>query len=76
MCSGQAVRIGDILDMVLVHGRVPVTVQVDPSRLRPVDEPILRGDNSRLVAGDGLAPANYHGTNRCRVIRLLALADS
>ena len=56
MCSGRAVRIGDILDMVVAHGRVPVTIEVDPSRLRPVDEPILRGDNSRLVAVTGWQP--------------------
>lgn len=56
MCSGQAVRIGDIVDMVIAKGRVPVEVRVDPARLRPVDEPILRGDNSRLVAVTGWQP--------------------
>jgi len=56
MCSGQAVRIGDIVDMVIARGQVPVEVRVDPARLRPVDEPILRGDNSRLVAVTGWQP--------------------
>ena len=56
MCSGQAIRIGDIVDMVIAKGRVPVEVRVDPARLRPVDEPILRGDNRRLVAVTGWQP--------------------
>ena len=56
LCSGQAHRIGDIVELVRKHGRVPVTVQVDPQRLRPVDEPILLGDNRRLRADTGWVP--------------------
>ncbi|MCU0495371.1 MAG: GDP-mannose 4,6-dehydratase, partial [Chloroflexaceae bacterium] len=50
LCSGQATRIGDIVELVRQHGRVPVEVRVDPARLRPVDEPLLLGDNSKLRA--------------------------
>ncbi len=56
LCSGIATRIGDIVAMVRERGRVPVEVQVDPARLRPVDEPILRGDNTRLRHDTGWAP--------------------
>jgi GDP-4-dehydro-6-deoxy-D-mannose reductase len=56
MCSGIATRMGDILDMVLAQGTVPVQIVVDPARLRPVDEPILRGDNTRLKAVTGWEP--------------------
>lgn len=56
MCSGVATRMGDILDMVVAQGRVPVQIVVDPARLRPVDEPILRGDNSKLRAVTGWEP--------------------
>jgi GDP-4-dehydro-6-deoxy-D-mannose reductase len=56
MCSGVATRMGDILDMVVAQGRVPVEIVVDPARLRPVDEPILRGDNARLRAVTGWEP--------------------
>lgn len=56
LCSGQATRIGDIVQMVVERGRVPVAVQVDPARLRPNDEPILKGDNSKLCAATGWAP--------------------
>ena len=56
LCSGVATRIGDIVELVRARGRVPVEVQVDPARLRPSDEPILKGDNSRLRAATGWAP--------------------
>ncbi|HMO57461.1 MAG TPA: GDP-mannose 4,6-dehydratase [Roseiflexaceae bacterium] len=56
LCSGRATRIGDIVDMVLAQGRVPVEVRVDPARLRPIDEPILEGDNRRLCNDTGWQP--------------------
>jgi GDP-4-dehydro-6-deoxy-D-mannose reductase len=57
LCSGRATRIGDIVDMVLAQGRVPAQVLVDPARMRPVDEPILMGDNTKLRAATGWEPA-------------------
>ncbi len=56
LCSGRATRIGDIVDLVVAQGRVPVAVRVDPARLRPSDEPILQGDNRKLCAATGWAP--------------------
>lgn len=56
LCSGRATRIGDILDLVVAQGRVPVDVQVDSARLRPADEPILMGDNAKLRAATGWEP--------------------
>jgi len=56
LCSGRATRIGDIVELVRERGRVPVEVQVDPARLRPADEPILMGDNTRLRQATGWAP--------------------
>ena len=56
LCSGKAIRIGEIVDLVVARGRVPVEVKVDPSRLRPVDEPILLGDNRKLCAATGWQP--------------------
>ncbi|MFO7168529.1 MAG: GDP-mannose 4,6-dehydratase [Chloroflexota bacterium] len=56
LCSGQATRIGDIVEMVRARGRVRVDVRVDPARLRPLDEPILLGDNSRLRRDTGWEP--------------------
>jgi GDP-4-dehydro-6-deoxy-D-mannose reductase len=56
LCSGRDTRIGDIVQMVVERGRVPVVVRQDPSRLRPADEPILQGDNGKLRAATGWAP--------------------
>jgi GDP-4-dehydro-6-deoxy-D-mannose reductase len=56
LCSGSATRIGDIVELVRARGRVPVEVRVDPARLRPSDEPILLGDNTRLRQATGWAP--------------------
>jgi GDP-4-dehydro-6-deoxy-D-mannose reductase len=56
LCSGNPVRIGDIVEQVRQQGRVPVEVYVDPARLRPSDEPLLAGDNSRLRAATGWEP--------------------
>lgn len=56
LCSGAATRIGAIVELVRACGRVPVDVQVDPARLRPSDEAILQGDNTRLRAATGWAP--------------------
>lgn len=56
LCSGRTTRIGDIVDLVLAQGRVPAKVLVDPARLRPVDEPILMGDNTKLRAATGWEP--------------------
>jgi GDP-4-dehydro-6-deoxy-D-mannose reductase len=56
LCSGRATRIGDIVQMVVERGRVPVEVRQDPARLRPADEPILQGDNRKLRAVTGWEP--------------------
>lgn len=56
LCSGAATRIGDIVELVRQQGRVPVDVRVDPARLRPSDEPILVGDNSKLRQATGWEP--------------------
>ena len=56
LCSGRATRIGDIVRLVVERGRVPVEVRVDPARLRPSDEPVLMGDNTKLRAATGWEP--------------------
>jgi GDP-4-dehydro-6-deoxy-D-mannose reductase len=56
LCSGQATRIGDIVELVRARGRVPVEIEVNPARLRPSDEPILKGDNTRLREATGWSP--------------------
>jgi GDP-4-dehydro-6-deoxy-D-mannose reductase len=49
ICSGRAHRIGDLLDTLLGLSRTRISVAVDPSRLRPSDNPIVLGDPSRMA---------------------------
>ena len=58
VCSGRAIAIRDLLDMLLARARVPIAVTVDPARYRPNDTPLLLGDpaphprRARMDAGD------------------------
>lgn len=56
VCSGQAVAIGDMLDMLRAAVSVPVDVVVDQTRLRPVDVPVLLGSHARLTDATGWRP--------------------
>lgn len=56
VCSGQAHRIGDLLDRLLGLARVRVRVEVDPERLRPSDHPVLVGDPCRIEREIGWRP--------------------
>src|SRR5260221_1833823 len=48
VCSGRAIAIRQLLDLLVKRARVPVTVRVDQARLRPNDTPLLVGDPARL----------------------------
>ena len=48
VCSGRAITIRQLLDLLISRARVPVAVKIDPARLRPNDTPLLLGDPSRL----------------------------
>jgi GDP-4-dehydro-6-deoxy-D-mannose reductase len=56
VCSGRAIQIGALLDMLLAHARVPITIRVDPARYRPSDVPLLLGDPARLQTELGWVP--------------------
>jgi GDP-4-dehydro-6-deoxy-D-mannose reductase len=47
LCSGRAVSIQKILDMLLSKSSRKIKVETDPSRLRKADIPILRGSNKK-----------------------------
>ena len=53
VCRGTAYRIGDLLEMLLKLGRVPITVEQDPARLRPSDNPLVLGDATRIERETG-----------------------
>jgi len=53
LCSGNAYRVGDLLDILLTMSRVSVRVEQDPARLRPSDNPLVQGDPSRIAKDTG-----------------------
>jgi GDP-4-dehydro-6-deoxy-D-mannose reductase len=57
VCSGEAVKIRDLLDRLVAMSRVPVAVRVDPERYRPNDNPILLGDRGKIQREVGWTPA-------------------
>lgn len=56
VCSGRAVAIQDVADRLVSLSTAEVTFEIDPERLRPVDVPLVRGDNTKLRAATGWSP--------------------
>lgn len=57
VASGTAVSIRDILSELIRIAHVPVEVREDPSRLRPVDVPLVYGDNRKLREAADWSPS-------------------
>ncbi len=53
VCTGVGVRLTDVVARLAALARVPVTVEVDPARLRPADVPYLVGDPSAIARDTG-----------------------
>lgn len=56
LCSSKAICIQDLLDEILVQAEVEIKVEKDPALMRPTDEPIIMGDNTRFRTDTGWAP--------------------
>jgi GDP-4-dehydro-6-deoxy-D-mannose reductase len=56
VCSGNAYRVRDLLDVLVDLSRVPIAIEVDPTRLRPSDNPVVAGDRSRISSETGWIP--------------------
>ncbi|NLA35939.1 MAG: NAD-dependent epimerase/dehydratase family protein [Actinobacteria bacterium] len=56
VCSGQAIRIGDLAERLIALATRPMELVSDQALLRPVDIPILLGDNDKLRAATGWQP--------------------
>jgi GDP-4-dehydro-6-deoxy-D-mannose reductase len=56
ICSGVTVRIGDLLDTLLKASTVPIRVELDPARTRPIDRPATFGSFAALQAATGWTP--------------------
>ena len=56
VCSGTAVSIRGVLDLLLTRARVAVTVVTDADRFRPNDTPIVLGNPTRAARELGWSP--------------------
>lgn len=56
VCSGRAVRVGDVLDGLVAQARVPIAIRVDETLLRPHDAPLVLGNPGRLHEDTGWEP--------------------
>ena len=54
--SGRGTRIADALEALRSLARAAVEIHVDPARVRPVDQPLLVADASKLRAATGWEP--------------------
>lgn len=53
---GRAIRIKDLLNLLLSFTKIKVDILEDPARMRPSDVPVLIGDNTKFVAKTGWKP--------------------
>jgi GDP-4-dehydro-6-deoxy-D-mannose reductase len=56
VCSGRAVSVQEIAERLLGMARRPMRLTSDPDLQRPVDIPVLIGDNTKLRETTGWAP--------------------
>lgn len=56
VCSGTAVAMSDLLDMLVAQATVPIRRVLDPARLRPVELPVLQGSHAKLTEATGWEP--------------------
>ncbi|MEO6834997.1 MAG: GDP-mannose 4,6-dehydratase [Candidatus Tumulicola sp.] len=57
VCSGNGIKIRDILRELIAIAHVPVEVREDPQRMRPLDVPVFIGSAEKLRARTGWRPA-------------------
>ena len=57
VCSGRVRSIADLLQVLLAQASLKIRVEVDVSRHRPIDVPVLHGDPGRLERDTGWVPA-------------------
>jgi GDP-4-dehydro-6-deoxy-D-mannose reductase len=57
IASGRSASVQKLLDTLLSFSTRKITVQTDPTRLMPVEAPVIRGDATRLRETTGWQPA-------------------
>lgn len=60
VCSGEAVRVGNALELLLARSSAAIRVETDPARMRPVEVAEIRGSNEKLRQM-GWAPGKAFG---------------
>ena len=53
---GEGTKLADALEILRGLARCPVTVHIDPARVRPVDQPLLVADPTKLKTATGWEP--------------------
>ena len=56
VCSGRSIAIEELADRLIGQATRPMRLVPDSDLVRPVDVPLLAGDNGRLVAATGWQP--------------------
>ena len=56
VCSGEAHRVSTVLKGLLAAASLRVSVREDPARARPIDNPLLLGDRTRITRDVGWRP--------------------
>jgi len=56
VCSGHDVAVSDLADQLVALAERPMRLETDPLLERPVDIPVLRGDNTRVRTATGWVP--------------------
>jgi GDP-4-dehydro-6-deoxy-D-mannose reductase len=56
VCSGRAIAVQELAEQFIEMATIPMTLEADPELQRPVDIPVLLGDNSRIRADTGWEP--------------------
>ena len=54
--SGNAIRVHDILDKLINLSKLPISVEIDPDKFRPIDVPLVLCDNSKINSDTGWEP--------------------
>lgn len=57
VCSGVDVAVSEVADHLISRADRPMRIELDSERLRPVELPVLRGDNTKLREATGWEPA-------------------
>lgn len=56
VCTGVDLSMEELAERLIALATVPMTLRPDPELQRPVETPVLRGDNSKLRADTGWEP--------------------